>query len=334
MVEINDNDYKVDPIYGGPEYETLASFGPNCCINDLKAICRANELCGAYGIDTISAGATIAFVMECFEKGILTEAETGGVTFQFGDPKSLLAAIDLISHRQGFGDRMANGSAQLSKEIGRGSEEFTVTVKNLESAYHDPRLKFVLGLGYAVAPMGADHMVNVHDTNFVQNGAGLTRLAALGDWLEPEPVPLDSLNEKKIEMFYYEVNWQHFQDCAVTCMFFPYQYYHLAQALSGAGGWDIDAREIILIGKRANTLTRLFNMREGLTATDDRLPKRFLTPYEEGPLAGVAPDGQDIITAREQYYSLMDWDRKTGMPTRAGLEALNIGWAADFLNDI
>jgi aldehyde:ferredoxin oxidoreductase len=331
VVEINESDYTVDPLYGGPEYETLAAFGPNCCISDLKAICKANELCNAYGLDTISAGGTISFVMECFEKGILTADDTDGETFQFGDANSLLKAIELIIHRKGFGDRMAQGSAQLSKEIGKGSEDYSVTVKNLEAAFHDPRFKFGLGLGYAVAPMGADHMLNVHDTNFVDNGAGLTRLKALGDWIEPEPVPVNSLSEKKVEMFTYEVNWQHFMDCAVTCMFFPYQYFHLAQALSGAGGWEIDAREIIRIGKRANSLSRLFNMREGLTVEDDRLPKRFTIPYEEGPLKGIAPTQEELASARSKYYECMGWDSQSGLPMEEELLSLNISWAAEFL---
>jgi aldehyde:ferredoxin oxidoreductase len=329
VVEIDEPGYQVDSLYGGPEYETLAAFGPNCCISDLKAICKANELCNAYGLDTISTGGTVSFVMECFEKGLLTADETGGESYQFGDGEALLRAIELIAHREGFGDRMAQGSAQLAREIGGGAKDYSVTVKNLEAAFHDPRFKFGLGLGYAVAPMGADHMLNVHDTNFVENGAGLTRLEALGDWVEPEAVPLDSLNEKKVEMFHYEVSWQHFMDCAVTCMFFPYQYYHLAQALSGASGWEIDAREIIRIGKRANTLSRLFNLREGLTAKDDRLPKRFMIPYEEGPLKGVAPTSDEMDGALRAYYGYMGWDPVTGMPTTETLEALNIGWAAE-----
>lgn len=332
VVEIHEEDFSVDPIYGGPEYETLAAFGPNCCINDLKAICKANELCNAYGLDTISTGGTVAFVMECFDQGLLTPADTGGDSFAFGDADSLLRAIELIAHRQGFGDRMAQGSAQLAKEIGNGAQDFLVTVKNLEAAYHDPRLKFALGLGYAVAPMGADHMTNVHDTNFLENGAGLNRLKALGDVIKPEPMPLNSLEPKKIEMFYYEVNWQHFMDSAVTCMFFPYQYTHMADALSAIAGWEIDVHEIIRIGKRANTLCRIFNLREGLGVQDDRLPKRLMTPYTRGPLKGVAPTDEDMAAALKTYYQFMGWDADSGTPLLDQLEDLNLSWAAEFLN--
>ncbi len=321
VVELNDDKYHVDPIYGGPEFETMASFGSNCGVGDINAICKANELCNAYGLDTISTGSTIAFVMECFQKGILSESDTDGFRVDFGDASAMLQAIELIAHQIGFGRSMALGSAELARRLGRGAEELVLAVKNLETAYHDPRLKFALGLGYAVAPVGADHMMNVHDTNYLENGAGLNRVKAMGI---SEPVPLRSLDDRKVEIFYYEVSWQHFQDCAVMCMFFPYQYHHLAQALSGATGWSIDIREMLQVGERASTLCRLFNLREGLTVRDDVLPKRFYQAFETGPLTGVAPQRDQISQARRRYYELMGWDPEYGVPSAKRLAELNI----------
>ena len=321
VVELNNDEYNVDPIYGGPEFETMASFGSNCGVGDINAICKANELCNAYGLDTISTGSTIAFVMECFQKGLLSESDTDGFRVDFGDARAMLKAIELIAHQEGFGQMMALGSAELARRLGRGSEELVMAVKNLETAYHDPRLKFALGLGYAVAPVGADHMMNIHDTSYLENGVGLNRVKALGI---TEPVPLRSLDDRKVEIFYYEVSWQHFQDCAVMCMFFPYQYHHLAQALSGVTGWSIDIREMLKVGERASTLCRLFNLREGLTARDDKLPKRFYQAFETGPLSGVAPDRDQMDQARRRYYELMGWDPEDGIPTNKRLAELNI----------
>jgi aldehyde:ferredoxin oxidoreductase len=288
-------------------------------------------MCNAYGLDTISTGSTIAFVMECFQRGLLTEADTGGERYDFGDARAMLRAIERIASQEGFGREMGLGSAELAHRVGRGAEDLLLTVKKLESAYHDPRLKFVLGLGYAVAPVGADHMMNVHDTNYLENGAGLGRVRALG---LDQPLPLKSLDERKVEVFYHEVSWQHFQDCAVTCMFFPYQYHHLAQALSGATGWEVDIHEVLRVGERANTLSRLFNLREGLTSEDDRLPKRFFTAYEAGPLSGVAPDPGQMEAARRIYYEMMGWDSDTGVPKADRLLELGLPWAVEIADEM
>jgi aldehyde:ferredoxin oxidoreductase len=169
-------------------------------------------------------------------------------------------------------------------------------------------------------------MMNVHDPNYLENGVGLGRVKALGIH---EPLPLKSLDERKVQVFYHEVNWQHFQDCAVTCMFFPYQYHHLAQALSGTTGWDIDIYDVLRVGERANTLCRLYNLREGLTSEQDRLPKRFYQAYGSGPLSGVAPDPEQMEAARRTYYELMGWDRESGIPKMERLVELGLPWAVE-----
>ncbi len=330
VVEIDDGKYTVDPVYGGPEFETLATFGPHCGNGDLAAICKANELCAAYGLDTISTGGVIGFVMECFAKELLSEEATGGFSIHFGDGESIVQAVEMIAHMQGFGKKMAMGAAHLAQEIGPDAEALLMTVKKLEMPYHEPRFKFAIGLGYTVAPVGADHMMNVHDTNYLENGAGLKRLEALD--IKMGPQPLDSLAEEKVRAFTYEVNWQHFQDTAVTCMFFPYQYYHLAEALCGATGWEIDAHDVITIGERANTLTRLYNIREGIDAKQDRLPKRFFQGFTEGPLRGVAPTPRQLETAKRTYYELMGWDPETGIPTAERLQKLGLDWAVGVLS--
>ncbi|MFC1953533.1 aldehyde ferredoxin oxidoreductase family protein [Chloroflexota bacterium] len=146
--------YKVDPEYGGPEYETLASLGSNCGIDNLEAIAKGNELCNAYSLDTISAGSAIAFAMECFENGLLNSKDTGGMELKFGDEKVMLKLLEMITRREGIGDLLADGVARAAKKIGRGAEKYAMEVKGLEAGMHEPRAKPGLGIGFMLNPHG------------------------------------------------------------------------------------------------------------------------------------------------------------------------------------
>jgi aldehyde:ferredoxin oxidoreductase len=189
---------------------------------------------------------------------------------------------------------------------------------------HEPRLKQALGVGYAVAPVGADHMMNMHDTDIAQAGEGLKRVNLV---LEPKigPLKTSDLGEDKLRAFHAELNWMHFQDCAVNCHFHPYHYGHLAAALSGVTGVEYTIQEVLAVGARAQTLARLFNRREGFTADDDRLPRRVRRAFESGPLAGVEINAESFNWARRRYYELMGWDPETGAPGEACLHDLGLG---------
>ena len=213
---------------------------------------------------------------------------------------------------------MALGSRRLAKWIGNGAAEFTMEVKGQELALHEPRLKAALGIGYAVAPVGADHMMNVNDTWYTSPGPFLDRVNVV---YSVGPLPANDLGREKMTLFYHELNWQHFQDCAVTCMFYPYDYVQLAEALSGVTGCDYTPADILAVGERAQQLARLFNLREGLTAADDRLPKRVMTAFNEGPLADIGISEEAFHNARQTWYELMGWT-PDGVPTQERLAAL------------
>jgi aldehyde:ferredoxin oxidoreductase len=315
---------KLDPAYGGPEYEAMAAFGPACGVEDNLAVAKANELANANGLDAISTGAAIAFVMECFERGILTTEDTGGLAYHWGDADLIVRVVELIAQREGFGDVIAEGVARMSKRFGPETEPFNLTVKGQELPMHEPRLKHAMGLGYAVAPVGADHMMNVHDTDFASQGEGLKRVNAA---LEKKVGPLSpkELSEDKLQIFYHELNWMHFQDCAVNCHFYPYSYDHLAAALSGVTGLTYDIHDILQVGARAQTLSRLFNLREGFTAADDKLPKRVMKAFKKGPLADVEITNEAFDWAKRRYYELMKWEPDTGVPSEDCLEQLELG---------
>ncbi|MHB8575233.1 MAG: aldehyde ferredoxin oxidoreductase C-terminal domain-containing protein, partial [Dehalococcoidia bacterium] len=165
--------WSVDPKYGGPEYETLASFGNTMGVNDLIAVCKGNELANALGLDTISTGTTIAWAAECYEKGIITDADTGGISLRFGDPEMVIDMIRKIAYREGVGDLLAEGSQRASAKIGRGSDEFLTTVKGMEMAMHDPRHMPDMRASYLLAPTGGDHMRQTGNKNAFRNQAGL-----------------------------------------------------------------------------------------------------------------------------------------------------------------
>jgi aldehyde:ferredoxin oxidoreductase len=324
VVEYKDPErrYSIDAAYGGPEYETLAALGSNCCVDDLIAVSKANERCAAYGLDTISTGVVIAFVMECIERGLLTADDTEGYLPRWGDPEAVLHGIELIAGRLGFGDKMARGVRWLASEIGPEAEAIALHVKGQELPMHEPRLKAAMGLGYALAPVGADHMMNIHDTDYANPDSG--KLHRVNTIYPVGPLPLDDLGEEKMNLFYHESNWQHFLDCALVCMLYPYSYEHMVEALSGATGVEYSVEEVLAVGERAQTLSRLFNYREGFTSADDRLPRRVMKAFQEGPLAGVEISADSFEWALHRYYELMGWDRKTGAPLPKRLDELGL----------
>ncbi|MGD9028260.1 MAG: aldehyde ferredoxin oxidoreductase family protein [Anaerolineae bacterium] len=321
--ESDDPYRRLDPIYGGAEYEAMGAFGPCCGVDDNLAVLKANELCNAYGLDVISAGVSIAFVMECFEKGILTAEDTGGIEYGWGKADLLPRSVEMIAKREGFGDVLAEGVARMSKRFGPGTEPFAITVKGQELPMHEPRLKAGLGVGYAVSPIGADHMVNIHDTDFTGEGWMLSRVNQMMDEKIP-PLPKDELSEEKMQIFYHEVNFMHFMDCALNCQFYCYDYHHLAEALSGVTGETYTSQDILDVGARFQTISRLFNMREGFTVEDDRLPKRVMEAFTEGPIAGIGIDQEELGFCIHRYYELMGWDSETGEPTEECLQALGL----------
>jgi aldehyde:ferredoxin oxidoreductase len=164
-------------------------------------------------------------------------------------------------------------------------------------------------------------MMNIHDTNYASPSGDLRRVNAV---YEVGPLRPDDLGEEKMNLFYYEVNWQHFLDCGLVCMFYPYHYGHLAEVMSGVTGHEYSIHEILAVGERAATLGRLFNYREGLTAADDRLPRRVMRAFESGPLAGKEITPEAFDRARRRYYELMGWDPATGRPTPERMRALGL----------
>ena len=315
--------YPVDRAYGGPEYETIGALGSVCGVDDMKAVAKGSELCNAYSIDTISTGMTIAFAMECFEKGLLSAQDTGGIDLKFGNADAMLKMIELIAKRQGIGDLLAEGTAGAAEKIGGGAEKFAIQVKKLEFPMHEPRLSKGLALGFMLNPHGADHMDSLIDMFFSafgdQPNVTIPDLASLGYG----PVPVKDGGPKKVALFKAFQAKRFIADSLVMCDFLPYSIQVYADLTKAVTGWQTSVNEQLRTAERVVTMHRLFNVREGFTAKDDRLPERFFGPATDGALADKGLDAEEMEQAKRYYYDLMGWN-ENGIPKNERLEDLGI----------
>jgi aldehyde:ferredoxin oxidoreductase len=314
--------WPVNPIYGGPEYETLAALGSNCGIDNLEAIMKAHELCGRYGMDTISAGVTISFAMECVEKGILTKQDTDGLDLQFGNAEAMVEMLERIALRRGFGDILAEGSKKASEKIGKGSEDFAIQVKGTEVPMHEPRFKQGMGLHYSEHATGADHCTGIHDERLP--------MSALDSIDVAESIPSTELSPRKVRILYQYGMWRQVPNYIGMCIFVPWNPKQLVDAMEYITGWPMSYWRLMKTAERGITLARMFNIREGLSAKDDRLPARFYASPAEGPLKGISVDPDQLAEAQKLYYQMLGWN-ESGVPTYARLVELDLEWAFEYL---
>ncbi len=329
VVEVTDGPFQVDPRYGGPEYETVATMGSYCGVSDLAAVSLANQLCNMYGMDTISCGATVAWAMDCFEQGLITTEQTGGIELRFGNAEALVQVVELVGKREGFGRVLGEGSARAAKALGMG-QDLVVAVKNHEFPAHMPQVKRSLALIYAVNPFGADHQSHEHDPSYDWYP---DRMAEM-DLLDPQPD--DVLNAEKVRYALYQQCLYSCMDSVSVCQFVfgaAWQLYgpsHLVDAVRGVTGWNVSLWELMKVGERRLNLMRAFNAREGVGSEVDTVPPKLLCPLQGGASDGVAVTAEEVETAKALYYQMAGWD-EGGRPTRPKLEELALGWVADEL---
>jgi aldehyde:ferredoxin oxidoreductase len=337
VVEVKEGAYRAEPKYGGPEYETLSTFGSYCGINNLAAIATANQMCNEYGVDTIACGATIAFAMECFEKGVITKEQTNGLELKFGAADAMLRALEMLLNVEGdFGKALSQGSERAAKMWGNGADEHLITVKGAEAPAHMPQAKRSLGLIYAVNPFGADHQSSEHDPYYEEGVAdlNLNRLKLLG---LGSPQPGYSLTEEKVRFAYLTEVFYSMLDSVELCQFVfgpawtLYGPAETVEMIRAVTGWDVTVEELMAVGERRLNLFRTFNAREGLDRSADKLPKKFFKQLQgTGPTAGVALTHEEIESALDNYYKFAGWTND-GIPTRETLQKHDIEWAAEYL---
>jgi aldehyde:ferredoxin oxidoreductase len=309
----------------GPEYETTNTLGAQCGVSDMNAITMANYMCNEYGLDTISAGSTIAFAMECYEKGILTKEQTGGVELNFGDSELVVNLIEKIAGRQGVGDLLAEGSKAMSEKLGQGSAHFAMHVKGLELPAYDPRAAKITGLGYVTANRGGDHITAyVQGPTFIDAPFLLVEDSTIEDPFTANPAEAKVVVdlENALTMF----------DCIGACKFMgillPAEDY--VQLISHATGWDFKVADFRKCGERIYNLMRAFCVREGIDRQTDTLPGRLMQdPLPEGPAQGMVIDKDTLEMLKDAYYDLRGWDKETGKPTAEKLAELDLIDIAD-----
>ncbi len=337
VVEIKDGVYTADPLYGGPEYETIGVFGSYCGIDNLAAVAHAHQICDEHGVDSIACGATIAFAMECYEKGIIGPEQTGGLELRFGSVEAMIETLkQIVTKSTPLGKVLAEGSERAAQVWGSGAENCLITVKGAESPAHMPQAKRSLGLIYAVNPFGADHQSSEHDP-YYEEGVGQFNLDRLAQLDLKEPTAPRSLGAEKVRFAAYTQIFYSMMDTLELCQFVygptwclygPKETVEMVQAVTG---WPVSLFELMKLGERRINLMRVFNAREGFTRKDDRLPKKFFEPLVgTGPTAGVALAHEEIEAALDQYYALMGWTND-GVPTRLALANLGLEWAGEYL---
>ena len=318
IFSVKEGRYPVKEVHK-PEYETIGAFGAMCMNDDLLSIIKMNDMCNRSGLDTISAGSVLAFAMECFEKGIITTSDTEGIEITWGNAKAMIAMLDKIIRREGFGDILADGVKVAAQKLGKGAEAYAMHVGGQEPGLHNALFLPSRGTGFVCDPTPGRHTA----APMARMDAGSARVA-----------PYPELQFQGFETYEYRNKgpasattscyWQ-VGACAGVCLFptIFFGNYPLLDFLNAVTGWGMDISEALEAGARIQTLRQAFNIREGLSPCEIKLPPRMagIPPKGEGPLSGITID---IDSLRSEYYKAMGWDPGTGYPSGTTLERLGI----------
>jgi len=293
-----------------PEYETVVTFGNMCLNNDLESTIMAADICNRYGLDTISAGCAIAFAIECYENGLITDKDTGGIQLRWGNHEAIIAMTEKMARREGFGDVLADGVRAAAKKIGKGAEKFAIHIHGEEVPMHDP--KAVRAVDYAPT-----YLLDATPARHTQYSVPISGL---------ELPPFDPMSfAGRGEAVKITRNLQHVNQCAGLCMFgyVSLDANALPDFLNLVTGWNLSIDDLLKIGERIANIRHAFNIREGITLNDLKMPDRVLgrPPFEAGPTAGRQID---METLAKDYLAAMDWDPNTGKPSRKKLLELGL----------
>ncbi len=302
-----------------PEYETVGSFGAMCLNTDLNSIIKMNDMCNRGGLDTISAGSVISFAMECHENGILTQNDMDGIDLTWGNADAMVTLLDKIIRREGFGDILADGVRVAAQKIGKGADACAIHVGGQEPGLHNALFLPSRGTGFVCDPTPGRH-----------TAAPMARLDAGSATI----APYSELEFSGFEKYEYKSkgpasavssNYAQIGNCAGVCLFptIFFGFFPLIDFLNAVTGWDMGMDEALKTGARVQALRKCFNVREGITAADQKLPPRMIgdPPKDEGPLQGVTID---METLAREYHKAMGWDAETGNPAEDTVEALGL----------
>ena len=298
-----------------PEYETLGALGPLCLNDNLESIIKVNDICNRAGLDTISVGAAIAFAIECYENGVLTQEDTGGCELTWGNHQAIVSLSEKIAQREGLGALLADGVRSAAEKIGKGAEQYAVHVGGQELPMHDPRNTPGYGTTYCTDATPARHM---------QGGSA---------FLESK-MPIPGVPFKPLEKYTYTgkgdahrfmSNISHIVNASGLCYFAVWVYgiKMIPQFMDYITGEQYTVDDLLIIGERIANLRMAFNLREGITLSHFKAPGRMIgdPPLQAGPLKGITID---IETLTREYCEAMGWDPETGKPSKERLKALDL----------
>ena len=302
-----------------PEYETLAAFGPMCLNDNMESLIYANELCNLYGLDTISAGATMAFAVECYENGLITKSDTNGHELTWGNSDAQVAVLEMMCRREGLGDILAAGAKWAAEKIGEGAEQFAMHAGGELLAMRDPRCFPGRGATYISDSTPGRHTRG--GTAFAEHG-GVNERAYAGMGV-PFSMPRYDPTDKGV---YHAIlaGWQHWVNTSGACLFgidsMPLDFLGCMNAITG---WGLDYEEIVETGRRITTLLHAFNLREGFKPDDFKLPERARgnPPLQVGELKGVTVDSEAL---KRGFYEAMGFDPETGAIDRERVISLGL----------
>ena len=308
IITIDEPGVKLNSV-AGPEYETVAAFGTLCKVDNLSLLCQANHLCNLFGLDTISCGNVIAFSFAAKEAGKITKELEGSLNLEFGNGKTILKLIEMIANRQGLGNLLAEGVRWVGDTI--GAPNLALHVKGLEIPMHDPRAFFGLATTYAVAPIGASHMQG--DIQTVDMGVEIPEY-------EIEPGDRHSNKSKGFAIARLR-NWRALFNSLTLCQLALLEPPLVTELYNATTGRTLTPLQLLEIGERSMTVKRAFNIRCGITKSDDRLPKGLQQPFMSGSNEGKVPN---VELQLQQFYKTSSWDPKTGKPTPELLTRLGL----------
>jgi aldehyde:ferredoxin oxidoreductase len=303
----------------------MYSFGGATGVDNIDAIIAADRLADELGLDTISAGVTIAFAMELFEKGLLSKKDTGGLELNFGNDEAMITLIRKMAFREGIGDLLADGSRAAAEKIGKDTHQYAMHVKGLELPAYDVRGAKAHGLNYATAYTGADH------------NRGYAFQEIFGDPVPEEVDRFAAEGKGKLTKWNQDVR-SATCDAATMCAFLldmavpAIACQNTADLMQAVTGLELTADDVMKVGERMNNLARAFNVREGFTRDDDTLPQRLMTePLKAGASKGQVISKDDLKLMLDEYYTARVWNVKTGVPTEEKLKALGLDYVIDAL---
>ena len=312
LLRVTKGPYATEETVHKPEYETLCALGTLCLNDNVESIIKLNDICNRMGLDTISTGCAIAFAIECYENGIITKKDTGGIELTWGNHEAIVAMTEKIAKREGFGDILADGTKRAASKIGKGSEEFAIHISGQELPMHDPKLNPGLATTYQLDATPARHTLG--SEGFLVPPAGLKL----------------SKHERTVytgraEDHRKAASLMHVVNATGLCMFgyLSFDARYIPDAINAVTGWDVTMEELMEIGERIATVRHLFNLREGINPMKLKVPGRMLgkPPLSTGNLKGITVDSETMI---KEYLHAMGWDAVTTKPSPERLKALGL----------